>query len=140
MTMAHNVLNIKNASVKLALGAGVFTEYADAIDNAALNNTNASSQWIPVSGVVQQVEGALVWEVVLNLGQDLKTGSLYLFLLNNHGATGKIEFFPAGGATTPKVAANVTFSAPRALGGGVGIATAQATLRVDGQPTITPAP
>ena len=138
--MAHTILEIKNASFKAALGAGVLAEYADAVENAALNSASTSNTWAPINGVNQQTASPLTETVVLNIGQDLKTGSLWLFLRNNHGATGKIEFFPKGG-TTPKVAADVIFQAPSQVGGSAGgIPTAGATLLVKGLATITPEP
>lgn len=139
--MAHTILEIKNASLKLALGAGTFTEYADAVDNAALNSASTANTWTPISGVNQQTASPLTETIVLNIGQDLKTGSAWLFLRTNHGAAGKVEFYPAGG-TTPKVAADVVFQAPGTVGGagGGGIPTSQATLLVKGLAVITPAP
>lgn len=138
--MPHTILEIKNASFKAALGAGVLAEYADAVDNAALNSTATTNTWAPISGLNQQTASPLTEQVVLNLGQDLKTGSLWLFLRANHGKAGKIEFFPQGG-TTPKVAADVIFQAPSAVGGAAGgVPTAGATLLVNGLATITPTP
>jgi hypothetical protein len=138
--MAFTVLEIKNASLKVALGAGTFTEYADAVDNAALNMASTTNTWAPINGVNQQTASPLTETITLNLGQDLKTGSLWLFLRTNHGAAGKVEFYPQGG-TTPKVAADVVFQAPAAVGGGAGtIPATTATLLVKGLSVITPAP
>lgn len=134
--MPHTILEIKNASLKAAVGAAVLVEYADAIDSAALNSTSSPVKWVPINGAVQQGAGPLSEEIVLNIGQDLTAGSLWLFLRNNHGAKGKVEFYPKGG-TAPKVAANVTFQAPGTLGGGVGVGTSGATLLVDGIAAIT---
>lgn len=134
--MAHVMLEIKNASFKAALGAGVLTEYADAVESAAINVTSSPYKFTPISGAVQQGSGALTEEIVVSLGQDLTAASLYTFLRTNHGGKGKIEFFPKGG-TVPKVAANVTFQAPAVIGGGAGIAMATATMLVDGISTIT---
>jgi len=138
--MAHNVLEIKNASFKAAVGAGVLTEFADAVASVQLQASSTPRSWNPISGAIQQNVGAQSESIVLNIGQDLTTGSLWLFLRTNHGAKGKVEFFPKGG-TTPKVAANVTFQAPGTLGGTADAETASgATLLVDGLATITPAP
>ena len=138
--MPHTILEIKNASFKAALGAGVLAEYADAVENAALNSASTANTWAPINGVNQQTASPLTETIVLNLGQDLKTGSLWLFLRTNHGLAGKVEFFPAGG-TTPKIAADVIFQAPSAVGGSAGgIPTAGATLLVKGMATITPTP
>jgi hypothetical protein len=138
--MGHNILEIKNASFKAAVGAGVLTEFADAVDSITLGATATAKSWEPISGAVQQNVGAQTENITLNIGQDLKTGSLWLFLRTNHGAKGKVEFYPKGG-TTPKVAANVTFQAPGTLGGDAKATTVSgATLLVDGLATITPEP
>jgi len=138
--MPHTILEIKNASFKAAVGAGVLAEFADAVENAALNSTSTANTWAPINGVNQQTASPLTETIVLNIGQDLKTGSLWLFLRNNHGLAGKVEFYPAGG-TTPKVAADVVFQAPSTVGGAAGgIPTATATLLVKGLAVITPAP
>lgn len=136
--MPHNVLEIKNASFKAAVGAGVLVEFADAVENIQLQATASPKSWAPISGANQQQVSQATETVVLNIGQDLKTGSLWLFLRQNHGLAGKIEFCPKGG-TTPKVAANVTFQAPGVLGGGQTTDTVSgATLLVSGLATITP--
>jgi hypothetical protein len=138
--MAFTILEIKNASFKAALGVAALVEYADAVDNAALASTSTTNTWAPINGVNQQTASPLTETITLNLGQDLKTGSLWLFLRSAHGQAGKIEFFPQGG-TTPKVAADVVFQAPAAVGGGAGtIPATTCTLLVKGLATITPAP
>lgn len=137
---AHNILVIKNAVLKLANtrgGTPVFNTYEDALDSAQMNLTSDDFQWVPISGNVQNGTGALKWEVQLNLGQDTKTGGLMQFLVANHGVSGSLEYFPKGGSTTPKVTANVIIKAPANIGGGVGVASTTATLKVDGQPVIT---
>lgn len=137
--MGHNILTIKNATLKLAASrdvGAVFTEFGDALDQAKVNISSEDFQWVPISGAVLNETGALKHEVVLNLGQDTKTGGLTQFLYANHGAAGQVEFFPKGG-TTPKFAGNVILKAPDGLGGGVGVATATVTLKVDGDPVIT---
>jgi cytoskeletal protein RodZ len=136
--MAHNVLEIKNASFKAAVGAAALVEFADAVDSIQLQATATPKTWAPISGANQQTVSQQTETVVLNIGQDLTAGSLWLFLRDNHGKTGKCEFYPKGG-TTPKVAANVTFQAPGVLGGSQGGDTASgATLLVSGIATITP--
>lgn len=138
--MAHNVLEIKNASFKAAVGAGALVEFADAVESIQLQAAASPITWQPISGAIQQTVAAPTETVVLNIGQDLKTGSLWLFLRTNHGAAGKIEFFPKGG-TTPKVTANVVFQAPGTLGGNQTAQTVSgATLLVAGLATITPEP
>lgn len=137
---AHNILAIKNAVVKLANtrgGTPTFFTFEDALDLAQLNLTSDDFQWVPVSGNVQNQTGAIKWEVQLNLGQDTKTGGLMQFLVANHGVAGSLEYYPKGGSTTPKVAVNIIIKAPGTIGGAVGVATTTATLKVDGQPTIT---
>lgn len=138
--MPHNILTVKNASLRLAptrTGTPVFTEFGDALSLAQANISSEDFEWKPISGNMQGQTGALQWEVQLDLGQDTKTGGLMQYLIANHGAAGKCEFFPKGGTTTPKFVGDVVLKAPSALGGGVGIATASVTLRVDGQPVIT---
>lgn len=136
----HNILAIKNAVVKLANtrgGTPAFQTFEDALDIAQLNLSSDDFQWVPVSGNVQNQTGAIKWEAQLNLGQDTKTGGLMQWLVANHGVAGTMEYFPKGGSTTPKVSANVIIKAPAQIGGGVGVATTAATLKIDGQPTIT---
>ena len=138
--MPHTILEIKNASLKMALGAGVLAEYADAAQSAALATTSTANTWAPINGVNQQTASPLTETIALEIGQDLKTGSAWLFLRNNHGLAGKVEFYPSGG-TTPKVAADVIFQAPSTVGGAAGgIPTATATLLVKGLAVITPTP
>lgn len=136
--MAHNVLSIKNALVKLSptRTTPVYTEFGDAIDIVKANISSDDVQWVPVSGLVLNETGALKWDVEINLGQDTKTGGLLQYLITNHGAKGKIEFYPKGG-TVPKFVGDVVLKAPNTLGGGVGVATASVSLKVDGQPIIT---
>jgi hypothetical protein len=136
--MAHNILTIKNALVKLSptRTTPVFTEFGDAVDQAKVNISSDDFTWTPVSGTVQNQVGALKYEVALNLGQDTKTGGLMQFLVSNHGASGKIEFYPKGG-TTPKFAGDIVIKAPDGYGGGVGVATAAVTMKIDGTPAIT---
>lgn len=137
--MPHTLLTIKNATLKLAptrTGTPVFTEFGDALTLAKLNFTSTDSTWIPISGNVQNSTGALQYSVNLELGQSTKTGELMQFLVANHGAAGKCEFYPKGG-TTPKVVADVIIKAPAELGGGVGVATTTAGFMVDGTPAIT---
>lgn len=137
--MGHNILEIKNASVKAGVGAEVPTEFADAVENIQLQSTSTDTAWEPVSGANQQSAGNQKESIVLNIGQDLTAGSLWLFLRANHGKKGTIEFCPQGG-TTPKVTAAVTFKAPGVLGGGAnGPAVSGATILVDGLADITPA-
>jgi hypothetical protein len=135
----HNILAIKNAGLKIAPTrvTPTFQTFEDALDSAQLNLTSDDFQWVPISGNVQNQTGAIKWEVQLNLGQDTKTGGLMQFLVANHGVAGKLEYYPKGGSTTPKVAADIIIKAPATIGGGVGVATTTASLKVDGQPVIT---
>lgn len=136
--MAHTLLAIKNATLKLSptRGTPVFVEFGDALDSALVNITSEDYSWDPISGVPQNQVGALKHEVVLNLGQDTKTGGLMQWLYANHGALGKIEFYPKGGSI-PKFAGDIIVRAAGALGGGKGVATTSVTLKVDGLPVIT---
>lgn len=137
--MSHNILEIRNASFKAGVGAEAPTEFADAVENIQLQATSTSTKWEPISGANQQSVGNQTETIVLNIGQDLTAGSLWLFLRANHGKKGTVEFAPQGGET-PKVTADVTFQAPGALGGGAnGAAVSGATLLVDGLADITPA-
>lgn len=136
--MAHNILTIKNATLKLSPSrtTPVFTEFGDALDSALVNISSDDFEWVPISGNVQNSTGGLKHEVVLNLGQDTKTGGLMQYLYANHGLAGKIEFYPKGG-TTPKFAGDVVLKAASTLGGGVGVAVTNVTMKVDGLPVIT---
>lgn len=136
--MPHTILTIKNATLKLSnvRTTPVWVEFGDALDNALVNISSEDFQWVPISGNVQNSTGTLKHDVVLNLGQDTKTGGLMQYLYANHGALGKIEFYPKGG-TTPKFAGDVVLKAPSTLGGGVGVAVTNVTFKVDGVPVIT---
>lgn len=136
--MPHTLLTIKNATLKLAptRATPVFVEFGDAITSAKALFSSTDNTWEPISGAVQNSTGALKHEVQIDLGQSTKTGELMQFLVTNHGVAGKLEFYPKGG-TTPKYVADVILRAPSELGGGVGVATTSASMKVDGQPTIT---
>lgn len=136
--MPHNILTIKNATLKMSAvrATPVFVEFGDALDQAAVNISSEDFTWRPINGSVQNQVGVLQYEVALNLGQDTKTGGLMQWLIANHGALGKIEFYPKGG-TIPKFAGDIVVKAPGALGGGVGVATTSVTMKVDGSPVIT---
>lgn len=137
--MPHTLLTIKSAIVKLAptRATPVYVNFEDAITSAKLLFSSTDNVWEPVSGAVQNSTGALKYQVSLDLGQSTKTGELTAFLVANHGVSGKMEFYPKGGSTTPKVVADVVFKAPGELGGPVGVATTSSTFAVDGQPVIT---
>lgn len=137
--MPHTLLTIKNAVVKISITrtTPVFVAYEDALTSAKALFSSTDNTWEPISGAVQNSTGALKHEVTLDLGQSTKTGELMQILVANHGVAGKIEFYPKGGSTTPKYAADVILRAPGELGGGVGVATTSVTMKVDGQPVIT---
>ena len=141
-SVVHTPLVINGAIVKLAntrTGTPVFTEFSDASLEVKLTNTFETYEHKPVSGVNQNRPGPLSQTVTISVASDLKTGSLWLWLMNNHGVAGKIEFYPAGG-TLPKVAADVVIVAPSEVGGAQGLAgPASVTLTVDGLATITAA-
>ena len=133
-----NLLVIKNAQVNAKLaGEAEFHEFGDHVDNVALNATAATTLFKPVSGNSQAAVGDPDETIVLNMAQDLKAGSLWLFCRTNHGKKGVVEIFPKGG-TTPKITADVIFQTPAALGGAVGASTSGATFPVEGQADITP--
>ena len=137
--MPHTLLTIKNAVVKIAptRGTPVYVNFEDAVTSAKALFSSTDNTWEPISGAVQNSTGALKHEVQLDLGQSTKTGELTQFLVTNHGAQGKLEFYPKGGSTTPKYAADIIIRAPAELGGGVGVATTSVAMKVDGQPVIT---
>lgn len=133
-------LEIKNALFNAKLdGAAAAVEFADHVDNAALTTTSTPTNFAAISGNDQNRMGQPTESIVLNIGQSLVEGSLWLFLRENHGKTGTVEFFPNGG-TAPKVTAEVTFQAPGTLGGVRGPGVSGATLPVNGQAVITPIP
>lgn len=145
-SVVNNVLVIKNSVVRLTVGRNIpvsgasWIEYSDAIDSVGIDYTFETLDWKPISGNNQSQVSSLSATATFNIAQDLKTGSLYLFLLNNHGALGQVEFFPAGG-TTPKVAGNIVISAPKNLGGKAGeITQSTVEIKFDGVPTITATP
>lgn len=137
--MAHTLLTIKNAVVKFAptRTTPVFVDFSDAITEIKVLFSSDDNQWIPVSGNIQNATGALKYQVQASLGQSTKTGELTQFLVANHGVAGKMEFYPKGGSTTPKVAVDVVLKAPAELGGGVGVVTTGVTMNVDGAAAIT---
>lgn len=131
-------LEIKNALVKAKLTADpTLVEYGDHVDNVALTTASTTALFAAVSGNSKATLGDPTETIVLNIAQSLKTGSLWLFLRNNHGKEGTVEIMPKGG-TAPKIAATVTFQAPGSLGGAVGGGTSGATILVHGLATITP--
>lgn len=133
-------LEIKNAKVNAKLdGAVEMVDFGDHIDNVALTTTSTPTNFPAVSGNDQNRIGQPTENVVLNLAQSLVEGSLWMFLRENHGKLGTLEFFPQGGEL-PKVTASVTFQAPGTLGGARGPGVSGATLPVNGLATITPVP
>ena len=113
-------LEMKNALVKAKLAADTeLQEFGDHADNVALTTAVTSSTFAAVSGNATSSSPDPTETIVLNIAQSLKTGSLWLFLRNNHGKKGQVEICPKGGAT-PKITADVTFQAPGTLGGAVG--------------------
>jgi hypothetical protein len=131
-------LEIKNAIFSAQLDGDLeFTEFADHVDNAALTTTSTATNFAAISGNDQNRVAQPTETIVLNIGQSLKAGSLWLFLRENHGKSGKVEFFPAGGLL-PKVSADVTFQAPGSLGGVRGPGVSGATILVNGMAEITP--
>lgn len=133
-------LEIKNAQFAAKLTDSVeLTEFGDHVDNAALTTTATVTNFLAISGNDQNRVGTPAETIVLNIGQSLKAGSLWLFLRENHGLQGQVEFMPQGG-DVPKVTADVTFQAPGTLGGARGAGVTGAVLLVNGLATITPEP
>lgn len=130
-SLAHNVLNIKNAVVSID---GV--EYSDAITLAKLTNTFDTQVWSPVSGNVQQTVGPLVWTCDLEFGQDFTANStLTAKLISLHGTSKTVIVKPTGTATQSWTF-TATITAPKEIGGGTGVATSSASMPVSGQPTL----
>ena len=143
-SVAHNILSFGQTVVRLAntsnAASGSFTEFSDAVQSAVTAMSFDKVEWKPVSGVNQSDVTPLTYEATLEIGQDLKTGSLWNFCLTNHGKIGSIEYYPKGG-TTPLVKGNVRLSAPSQVGGAQGaVGTATVTLAFIGTPTITAEP
>lgn len=113
------------------------TEFSDHADNVTLNTTATTATFLPVSGANSQTVGDPLETMGLNLAQSLKADSLWMFLRNNHGKTGKVSLTPTGGGKG-KVEATVVFQAPVALGGAQGGGVSAATLLVQGLAAITP--
>lgn len=129
--MAHNVLNIKNAT--LTLGA---IDYADAITSATISITSTDSKWIPISGNVINETSVPEYTVELDFGQDFTAATTLMgVLLSKHGTTSPFVLKPKGG-TAPSVTGVLLIKAPSQIGGGVGVATASASLPVNGVPVI----
>lgn len=137
--MAHTQLEIKNATVKAAEGAGVLADFADAIDNVKLQTTYTVTRFNGVSGKAAVTSTPVKDALVVNVGDSLKTGELWAFLRANHGKAGKIEFCPAGG-TTPKIAADVLLVAPGSAGGAEGANASTVTLECLAPAVVTYTP
>lgn len=130
-------LIMKQATFSAAVGTGAtLTEFSDHADNVTLNTTATTASFLPVSGKNIQTVGDPTETVGLNLAQSLKADSLWMFLRNNHGKSGKVSLVPTGGGKG-KVEADVIFQAPVALGGAQGGGVSAATLLVQGMATIT---
>ena len=130
-SLAHNVLNIKNAVVSID---GI--EYSDAITLAKLSNTFDTQVWSPVSGNVQQTVGPLVWTCDLEFGQDFTANStLTAKLIALHGQSKTVIIKPTG-TTTQSWTFTATITAPKEIGGGTGVATSTASMPVSGQPVL----
>lgn len=130
-SLAHTPLTIKNAIVSIDA-----IEYSDAITSAKLSNTFDTAVWTPVSGNVQSTVGALVWTLDLEFGQDFVANTtLTAKLIALHGQTKTIVIKPTGTATQ-SFTVTAVLTAPKEIGGGVGVATSTATFGVSGQPTI----
>lgn len=131
-------LIMKQAVFSAAVGpAGTLTEFSDHADNVSLTTTATTASFLPISGKNQQSVGNLLETITLNLAQSLKKDSLWFFLRNNHGKTGRILLTPTEEGEG-KVEAEVIFQAPTTLGGAQGGGVSAATLLVQGMADITP--
>jgi len=123
---------LKNATLTID-GA----DHSDAVDNVTFTPNVTTATWEPISGKPKS-ESTESWTATFNLEQDFKTGSLWMKLFSGTAEmTGvfKPRGAEVGGATiTAKI-----MPAPAAIGGGVGVLSAAATLAVNGRPTITAA-
>lgn len=133
-------LIMKQAVFSAAVGTGsavTLTEFSDHADNVTLTTTATTASFLPISGKNLQTVGDPTESLGLNLAQSLKADSLWMFLRNNHGKSGKVSLTPTGGGKG-KVEADVIFQAPATLGGAQGGGVSAATLLVQGMATITP--
>lgn len=138
--MSFSLLEIKNASIKFKIGAGVLTEYGDNIDNVKVATTYTVAKWAPVSGNGQSKVSAPSDQLQINVGDSLQATDLWLFLRNNHGLTADVEVTPTGGGVA-KIVGNVTVVAPGSIGGAEGAVNASTVnLDFNGAATITPEP
>lgn len=114
------------------------TTYGDAIDSAIARPTYVTHKWKGVTGKSKTKVGALSWDLVLNLGQDFKDGSLLQELIDRHGETATIVLTPVGeGVGQPTITGTVTLAAVTDVGGKVDeIAVTGTTMGFDGKPTI----
>lgn len=138
-SVPHNILSFGKTVVRVAdtPDATVFTEFSDAVQSAVTAINYETIEWKPVSGKNQSDVTPLTYTATLEIGQDLTTGSFWLFCLDNHGQIGSIEYLPKGG-TAPLVKGNIRIAAPTQVGGAQGaVGTATVTLTFIGQPTVT---
>lgn len=127
----HTPLTLKNVTITID---GV--DYSDALIVAKLSNTFETSVWTPLSGNIQSTVGPLVWTCDVEFGQDFVANTtLTAKLIAFHGLTKPVVIKPTG-SVTQSFTFNAVLSAPKELGGGVGVATSSATFGVNGQPTI----
>lgn len=130
-SLNHTVLNLGSSIVSIDA-----IEYSDAITSASLTATSEDSTWIPLSGNVKTTTGALQWTVTLEFGQDLTANTtLTAKLLSLHGLQKTVVIKPTGTATQ-SITLTATIKAPGVIGGGVGVATSNATFPVNGQPVF----
>ena len=131
-------LIMKNAVLSAGIGTAVpLTEFSDHADNVALATTNTSATFAAISGKNQSSVGEPTETLVMNIAQSLKSGSLWMFLRDNHGKEGRVSLVPSGEGTA-KVDATVIFQAPASLGGAQGGGVSAATLLIVGMADITP--
>ena len=113
-------------------------EFADAVESSTLDMPENFADWAPVSGVAQRVATASPCTFTPTFAQDLTTGSLFLFLLNNRGKEAQITNKP-NSMKEGRCSFKATLGRPTSFGGNAtGIATATASLPLIGDPDFTP--
>lgn len=126
-----NPLQIKDASVTLAT-----VEHGDAITSVTLVPSTTRTDWLPVTGNDQVQYSNPAWLLNIDLGQDYQSSSLTVALISGHGTEVPFIVKPKAGGMA-EFSGMVRLAMPsQLLGGRAGIATAQASLSVQGQAVV----
>lgn len=129
--MSHTPLQIMDAAVTLG-----DVEHGDAITACTIVPNIVRTDWQPVSGNDQTVYADPTWLLNIDLGQNYETSSLLVALISGHGEVVPFSVKPKTGGNA-EISGEVRLVMPsQLLGPRSGIATAQASLAVQGQPTI----